>query len=288
MNHALTKSLQLIDLGLANQKITRAFNSIGSNIFFEFGKDIEITFPNGKKDTRKEWVIWIGDASWRIVNHNKYVIGSGDRIIQSKIQILKGKRFQFFQALSQFFDIEFNFEDGYQLSTFFNGLLEDQWTLFLPNQTEIFIDCSNKNKIHKVMDITNHLSIKNYFQPIEPSLNDIKVTNIIYDELDLRTIQCENDISIKLERCTWRLEKDNEYLVGYLDENKENIKNEFSRIIGKKIHRIDVANTMMDARFQFEDLYVLKTFTCCRKVTQWKITSKTDILFQADISLAKI
>lgn len=282
------KSLELIKLNLVNQDVKKVFNSIGSNIFFEFGKDIETSLLNGKKDLLKEWIIWIGNASWRITKQGRYIVGSGDnsQTISANIQQLMGKRFQFFQILSRFFDIDFTFEDGYQLTTFFNWVEENQWTVFLPDQTEISIDFSNKEVIKNIKEIADCLLIKENYKHLDLPIMDVVVRNINYDKADLPTIHLKNDIFISLEICTWRLEKDNEYCIGYLDENKEEVKNKLSKIIGKRIKRVDVANSMMDARFQFEDQYVLKTFSCCRTVSQWGVYSKKGALFHANIPIA--
>ena len=128
------KSLKLLQSDLVKLSVNTAFNSIGSNVFFEFGQEIEKNVSNGKKELRKEWVIWISMASWRMTRHGKYIGGSGDDrgLIEGNIQRLLGKHFQSIHILSQFLDVEFNFEDGYQLTTFFNWREEDQWTIFLP------------------------------------------------------------------------------------------------------------------------------------------------------------
>jgi hypothetical protein len=61
----------LINTSLVNQVMDRTFNSIGSNIFFEFGKQEEYVFPNGKKGVQKEWAIWLSWTSWRISQYNE-------------------------------------------------------------------------------------------------------------------------------------------------------------------------------------------------------------------------
>ena len=58
--------------------MTHVFNSIGSNIFLELGEDTEIRLKNGKKRQRKQWSIWLGNASWRITKNGKYLVGSVD------------------------------------------------------------------------------------------------------------------------------------------------------------------------------------------------------------------
>ena len=94
------KACSLLNTGLVNQVMDRTYNSVGSNIFFEFGKLKEVSFPNGKKHLQKEWCIWLSWTSWRISRYNEYVVGSGENLevnIQTYIERLLGKRFQSFR-----------------------------------------------------------------------------------------------------------------------------------------------------------------------------------------------
>jgi hypothetical protein len=203
-------SLKLVQTGLKNCEANRVFNSIGSNIFLQFGKNIEILLPNGKKNILKEWRIWIGNASWRITRNGKYIVGSGDNrsYIQSYLKNLLGKRFQSLRFLSQFLDAEFNFENGYQLTTFFNWKEKHQWLIFLPNQTEIVIDCSSNEFIKNIQVLANYVTIKEAYKSIELPFTEIIIKDIAYDSYnDLPFFHCENDISINLNFCTYRLEK---------------------------------------------------------------------------------
>ncbi len=120
----------------------RTYNSIGSNIFFEFGEEKEYVFPNGKKSVQKEWCIWLSWTSWRITRHSRYITGSDESpeiSIQSFLDKLMGKQLQSLLFISQFLDIEINFQDGYKIDTFFNYSFENQWLIFLPNDFEIVI-----------------------------------------------------------------------------------------------------------------------------------------------------
>jgi hypothetical protein len=108
------EACNLLNTSLINQVMDRTYNSVGSNIFFEFGKQKEILLQNGKKRLQKEWCIWLSWTSWRITQHGQYIVGSGESLevnIQAYLEKLLGKRFQSFQFLSQFLDVEFNFED---------------------------------------------------------------------------------------------------------------------------------------------------------------------------------
>lgn len=280
---------ELINTNLVNEIMSRTFNSIGSNIFLEFGREQEVIFTNGRKSVQKEWALWVSYASWRITKNNKYFVGSGENLdinIQSHLEKLLGKRFQSFRIISQFLDAEFNFEDGYQLMTFFNWSNENQWTFFFPDRTTIEVDCSSPEAIKHVQDIAERVPIIETYKKIEFPKQDVVVIEITYDKRGLPTFHFGNETSINLENCTWRLEKNKNYLVGCLDDDK--INSSISELIGKKLKQIDVANSMMDARFQFEDQYVLKTFSCCRIANQWRICSKGSPIFHASVQIIEI
>src|SRR3989338_2077109 len=116
----LQEAFELIRTKLPNFDVNKTSNSIGSNVFFRFGKEVEVTSQNGKKSLRKEWSLWLGNTSWRLSCENKYIVGSNESppILNEKIKRLLFKKFQSFKILSQFFDMTFDFEDGYRLTTF--------------------------------------------------------------------------------------------------------------------------------------------------------------------------
>jgi hypothetical protein len=282
------RACKLIKTNLVNLDMNRAFNSIGSNVFFEFGKGKEVVFKNGKKSIQKEWSIWISHASWRMTKKEKYIIGSGDapQDIQSSIQKLLGKRFRSFQFLSQFLDVEFNFEDEYQLTTFFNWAEEDQWTLFLPDQTNIGVDCSSPEAIKNVQEVAEHLPIaQTTHKKLELPNKDTFITDIDRNEHGLITLYFTNETSISLENCTWRIEKNKNYLSGCLDGDQNKIDIKTSVLIGKKLNQIDIINSMMDAVFKFEDQIVMKIFTCYRAINQWNVYYKNNCIFHANIQI---
>ncbi len=280
-----SQGCDLINKNLVNLEVNRAFNSIGSNIFFEFGKEKEVFFKNGKKSIQKEWSIWIGNSSWRMSEKGKYVVGSGDspQTIQTNIQKLLGKRFKSFCFFSQFLDVEFDFENECRLTTFFNWREEDQWTVFLPDRTNIGADCASLEEIKNIQSIASGISIIKNYKKLD--FKESVLSEIFYDQHLQPNFRFENDFFINLENCTWRLEKDEDYLVGYLDRDQEEVKYKMSGLIGKKLKQIDVLNPMMDARFQFENQYVLKTFSCCQRVNQWNITSQGVPIFRACIEI---
>ena len=250
-NNDFLTNYELINAQLPHVKVERSFNSIGSNIFVEFGKKIEEILKNGRKTTFREWSIWIGDASWRISKNGKYVVGSDDypQSIQHHIQELVGLQFVHSNFLSSFLDIEFDFENGYKLTTFFNWSEEDQWTIFLPNGANIGTDCSSQAKINEIQNIAS--------------------------------FHFEDNTLVVLHNCTWRLTKNNTYLIGNIDDDNQNI---LSELIGKKLKQVRLLNSEMDAQFHFEEQYILETFTCYKTADQWEI-STPDGTFHGKIEL---
>ncbi len=284
------RTYNLINESLVHLEMNRTFNSIGSNVFFEFGKEKEIIHKNGKKQLKKEWSIWISLASWRITKNNKYVVSSGDspKIIQSSIQKLLGKHFQSLSFLSQFLDAEFNFEDGYQITTFFNWMEEDQWTIFLPDDSNIGVDCSSEAALKNVQDTASRLCIKEQYEKLNTPIQEGVINEVTFNEKNLPVFYFKDNFSLSLESCAWRLEKDSLYVIGCLDEDLKKMKGELLPLIGKKLKQIDIANPMMDARIQFEDGFVLKTFSCCHIEEQWKIYKEKKLVFDASIPLLEI
>ena len=280
------RACEFISSNLIKFDVNHVFNSIGSHIFLEFGKQKKIVWKNGSESTQSEWSIWIGNASWRVSKNGKYVAGSGDspELMESSIQMLLGKYFRSFQFLSSFLDVEFNFEDGYQVTTFFNWCADNQWTVFLSDQTNIRVDCLSHEDIKRVQNLAKHCSIMENYKKLDLLHQAGVITEITYDQMPQPTFHFENEFSIKLLNCAWRLEKDGDYLVGCVDED-QNTTNIFSGLIGKKIKQIDIANSSMDARFQFENQYTLKTFTCARRISQWTIFLKSTPIFHANIQL---
>jgi len=277
------KSYELINKSLANQIMDRTFNSIGSNIFFEFGEKKEIINKEGRKHIRKEWSIWIGDVSWRITKNDEYITGSGDsrEIMQPGIEDLLGLRFQSLLFLSRFLDAEFIFENGYRIETFFNWMEENQWTVFLADGSNIGVDCSSEKEILNVQNIARQFQIQEDYKELSTPVQGKVVQGISYDQCTMPILNFEDDFSIYLESCAWRLEKDDHYIIGCLDDNLEKTESALRQLIGNKLQRLDIANSMMDARLQFEGAFVLKTFSCCHIKDQWKINKGKDCIFTA-------
>lgn len=271
-NKRFLDAIEFARQNLVNLAVNRAHNSIGSNIFLEFGEGKEITLKTGKTKIKRDWSIWIRDASWRLSKNEKYIVGSDDsrELIQSNIQELIGKRFESSQFLSNFLDVQFNFQDGYQLRTFYNWSEENQWTMFLPNETSIMVDCSTAEERKKTLALAKQISIVQEHNLLNLLQLNMIVSKISYNQYNLPVLHFENRLPIELLHCVWRLEKNQDYLIGCLDDNSSEINNQLSNIIGKKLLKASSANTAMDAVFEFEGSYILKTFSCCQSSPQWK------------------
>jgi hypothetical protein len=179
------QAYNLLNTGLVNQVMDRTYNSVGSNVFFEFGRQKEVVFQNGKKHLQKEWCIWLSWTSWRILQYNRYVIGSAESpeiSIQPYIERLLGKRLLSFRFLSPFLDIEVVFEDGYQITTFFNYIEENQWLVFLPNATELVVDCSSQEAIESIQHLSEQVKIESQYKELNLPLLDVKVKEVLFND----------------------------------------------------------------------------------------------------------
>ncbi|MDP1608381.1 MAG: hypothetical protein Q8L98_03595 [Chlamydiales bacterium] len=290
------EACNLLKTGLINQVMDRTYNSVGSNIFFEFGKQKEIVFQNGKKHLQKEWSIWLSWTSWRISQHNKYVIGSGENSdinIQTHLESLLGKRILSFRFLSQFLDLEICFEDGYEVTTFFNRIEENQWLLFFPNDTEIVIDCSSEKAIESVKHLSRQIEIKNKYKKIKFPFVDEVAKQLLFAENKLSKIILTEGFSIDLGLSAWRLEKNGQYQMGRKDYyfgsiegQSDEFEDKLLDLVGKKIKSMSMNFSGMDLRLEFEDGYIFEIFTHS-KVEPWKIYSKNEIVLHAKLENAE-
>jgi len=284
----------LINTSLIDQVMNRAFNSTGSNIFFEFGEQKEYLFANGQKTAQKEWSIWLSWTSWRITHHNKYILGSDENCdinIQEFLDKLLGKRFRYFLFISEFLDIELHFEDGYKVSTFFNSAFKNQWLIFLPNDCEIVIDCSTKESINLLQFLSKQINIQSQFSNAHLSIVQEKIDEILYNKDTVSQLILSNNWLIDLGTAAWRLLKNNDYLLGRLDYYfgcKEGKEKELRKIIldliGKSLKNLSINFNGVDIRLDFEDGYILEIFTHC-KSNPWKISHKGDVCLSAKIDI---
>lgn len=279
---------KLISTKLIHQSVDRTFNSVGSSIFFEFGAQKEFVFPNGKKGIQREWSLWLNWTSWRISQHDEYIVGSGEDLdvnIQAYLDKLLKKKFQSFRFTSQFLDVEFNFEEGYRVSTFFNRIIEDQWIMFFPDQTEFIIDCSSKEKIKSIQDIASQIKIQKKYKKLK--FPETKVMQILFEKNEISAIICTEGFLIHLGLSAWRFEENNQYQIGRMDyyfsclkEQDKELKDKLLGLVGKKIKSISTDSSGMDAEIEFEGGYMLKIFTHARRA-RWKISQNSKTVLEA-------
>lgn len=288
------EAYHLLNTTLINQVMDRTLNSVGSNIFLEFGKAREIVLPNGKKMMQKEWCVWVSWASWRLCQDGSYVVGSGaspEVNIQTDLEKLLGKRILSIGFLSCFLDLEIHFEDGYKLTTFFNYVEEDQWVIFLPNDQHIVLDCSSDKAIESVQDLSKKLPILNKYHKIDFSFASAAVEQVLFGQHELATIVCTEGFVIEIGLSAWRLERLNQYQCGRkdyyfssLEERFEHFKCKLLDLKRKNILSVSVNSSGMDIKLEFNDGYILEIFTHCQS-NPWKISHKGDVCLSAKIDI---
>lgn len=265
LDEEFIQKIEYLRNNLVNMEVNRAFNSIGTNIFIKFGKDLKIIRTNGREWIAKEWSIWLSNTSWRITKDGKYVVGAEDlpEIIQEKMQCLLGQRFLSLEFISSFLDLSIHFDNGYKITTFFYWMEEGQWLIFYPDRTNIKVNCHDSESIQEVQRLSANIQIvEEFYEKWDLSpLKNCTVQEIIYDEEYPPMIKFDHFLLLDLEMYNWRLEKENGYITGNLDEYLKK-EGKLSQIIGKKISQIDIANNNMDYRILFDDGYCLKMFSC--------------------------
>ena len=210
--------------------------------------------------------------------------------IQTHLEKLLGKHFLSFLVISQFLDIEFNFEDEYKVTTFFNLATENQWLVFLPNDSEIVIDCSSEKAIKAVQHLSKQVEVKNKYKEVEHSFFGAEVIEFIFKEMEVSKIICTEGFSIYLGSSAWRLEKNNQYQLGSIDyyfgskegQSKE-LKDKLLDLTGKKIKRMSTDSSGMDAMLEFEGGYILEIFTHAQ-MDQWQICRNREVVSRANIN----
>ncbi len=279
--------LQNINSTLPGKKVEKAWNSVGDSIFFDFG-DIFSTemCRDGSMYLTWEWDIHIGNGAWRLTKDKRFVVGSNSRKeIEEEIQKLLSKKFISIEIVSQFLDLEINFEDGYQIQTFFFSEAEDQWWFSFPNRATtprekeyICIDCETPEQIRDGLELSLRLPIRDNYEPLTDLL-DGKLIKRIFLEEDRIFMSCEDRLYFAIDTWRWRLERDGGYETGSsrVDFSDEELAKRLQVLVGERIKRVDAANEKNDLRIQIGDHYVLKTFTSSEE-DQCFINSKKDMI----------
>lgn len=254
----------------------RAYISIGSNLFVKFGKEENIgTFRDGRPSTKSPWTIWLSDTSWRLSKDNIFIIGSNDPYekMNENLKELLGKKFIASRIISQFMDLQIDFENGYQLTTFFNSMSRADWVLFPLNENTIGIGSETEAEIQQTIELSKHFEIIEPYQLTSLAIDGKAVVSFEADGY-LLTINFESDQSLLLYRPMWRIEHNNSYCIGSLDNYSDRaakIADQYlAQIIGKKLIRLSMVKPFTDAKFEFEDGWIIKTFSCWgRQEEQW-------------------
>ncbi len=132
-----------------------------------------------------------------------------------------------------------------------------------------------------MQSIAKHFSFIDDFKELDFIKEELRIIKISYDKNNEPTFFFENILALNFQNCTWRLEKDQEYLVGFLDVNLKQVRTKLNVLIGKKLIRISVSARSKKAKFEFENQYILKTFRCVHTTHQWSFSSNSTVLFQA-------
>lgn len=282
---ALANMIELMKERLHGKHVRKIYNSIGSNLFLKIGYYIELP---GSKERREEWVFWMNFNAWRITKNNAYIVGSGDDRDDIKIGIeqLLNRSVKGFHFTSDFLDLQIDFDGGYQLNSFLHCFEEDQWTIFMPNSEDLSLEVQSWGNLKIIQKIGKEFAVSQGYKPIETHLeNPIIKTFDINEHNELRIVLGNDDI-LYLIYPIWRMELNHEFVLGCFHDEQTNAEEILSKLIGKEIRQISVANGFMDAQFLIGDDIVLRTFACIRSDHQWEIYNKDDeVLFGVDIEL---
>lgn len=314
-NHFLA-SLEWINRDLNQRQVNRACKSLGWNIFFEFGKNVDILCPNGKTRQQKEWKIWIAHASWRIMKDQKYYLGSmtpsalkksnnyfinqslietsekreenSEINLQESMQILLGKQFQSVNMVSSYLDAEFHFEGGYTITTFFNMPDKIQWAVYLPDRTVVSVDCSTKESINDMQNLSKNLEIKAKYKKTDIACST-NIKSIVFQGDGSFSIVASDNLVLETGESAWRISKKGDYIIGQLDyfyEYKEKEERKYremvSQLVGKRMKSVETDGSGMDMRLQLDDETILELFTTASS-KQWRLSQEGVALLSAKI-----
>lgn len=285
-----------INLTFFNEKLSgepakRAYISVGSNLFINFGEVFDSPFPNGKPYKASPWTIWLGaNVDWRLSQNGKFVVGSCQDYDKMNVEVQKlvGKKFISSSIISQLMDIQFEFEDGYQLTSFLSVIINEQWTLFCSNQNVVGLKSETLEEVKQIQKLSSHFEVKDIYEDIVLPINQKQVVDCIVDRRELY-LNFDNHLSLYLDGCTWRIEKNGEYCIGVGDYNLDeslDIQKYLNEIKGSRLIRSSITQPFQDARFEFENGYVITTFSSYDEVEPWRILKDDQNIYSAIISLA--
>ena len=284
-------TFQLFNKRVPNEPVRRSYNSVCSHWFIKFGDEIDDKLPNGRPYKKSPWTIWLGaNVDWRLSQNGKFIVGSCQPYEQMNTEIkrLIGKKYLSCSIISQMMDIQLEFEEGYQITSFLNVLIRKQWTLFCQNGDTAGLEAETLEQVKQIQKLSSHFDIQNLFKEISLPINQKYLTHFSIEETDLH-LHFESDLTLCLNRCIWRIEKNKEYCIGSgefsLDEHPD-IHQYLDGIKGKKLVKSFINQPFKDAQFEFENGLIIKTFSCFKDPKQWSILKKDqDEVYSANIVL---
>ncbi|MDN3505427.1 MAG: hypothetical protein P0S95_07625 [Rhabdochlamydiaceae bacterium] len=262
MENKLLDELTLMERELDGFSISRVFRSIGHNIFIDFGptEDSKDQLESNKR------CLWIGNAAWRLMRGDCFIVGSGNHIedIDTDILQLLGANLLSIEFLNEFADIKIAFDNGMYLITFFSWAEENQWVMFSPNH-DFGIDLLTEESRQVV---TGHLKRMVFTADASRWRNHSEFVNrhirkITYLDSGGLEILFEQGKKLLLDMSCWRLERKGLYLAGTAPENIMDAKNELKGLFERKITSSMISEDEFDLKLNIEGGYILKTFECC-------------------------
>ncbi len=183
-----TETFQFFNKKVPQKPVRRSYISIGSHWFIDFGEVIELKRANGKLYKKSPWTIWLGaNVDWRLSKNGKFIVGSYqpyDKMF-AEVQRLIGKKYLSCSIISQLMDIQFEFEDGYQITSFFNLIIREQWLLFCNNGHIASLEAETLDQVKDIKNLSNHFEIQNLFKDISLPIDQKSLTHFSLKETKL-------------------------------------------------------------------------------------------------------
>ena len=257
--------------------IINSINSIGSIILFDVPVSININEdPN--------YVI-IGNAAWRITKNDKFIVGSGDdrEKIKCSLEDFIGLKITDFLYLDKYLNVQICLENGYAIETFFHWRSESQWELCMTSKNYgIDLNLLTTEEIDETCNSSPGFFVEQKFKEINIGADELIIEDIFISDYSRLNIHFEDRMCCQLEEVAWRIDskKDNVLLCQCFEEplREEAV---FNSMIGQKLHRIEVSENLMDARFFIGDDIVLHAFAGSAEKSLWVILKGDALIYEA-------
>lgn len=276
----IINNFQFINENLPEETVTKTYISTASHLFINFGEEFEAKYSNGKPYKKSPWSIWLGaNVDWRLNKNDKFIVGSCQSYdeMMKHIQKLVGEKYLSYSITSHLMDIQFEFENGFQLTSFFDALINEQWTIFCPNENIIGLEAETIEETNQIIKLSKNFKIKNDYKKKDLPIHYKVLLDWSLDETDL-FLNFEDGFTLSLDYCSWRIEKNQEYYMSIgdyrLSKNK-NINVYLDRFKGKRLVRSDITERFHDAKFKFEGGDTISTFSNFNVTHPWRISSNS-------------